>query len=436
MVTVRRSPRTPVPVGGRRRPPTRHQRGHTYRTAVARHPWRTGVAVVVVTLLVGAGVSYARKLAQPGNETVSEKSVEWLRDNRLGPVVNFTENQWYRHHAPRVGGTPRAITSAAQPSRTPVDAGASAPSTTSVLEHGTAAPATAVRMPIVPVSAASLGHLPAPTPVGTPAPTPVAGEGDWVPLGSASSGPPGIYTTQIRPDAVHTSYLEVAVWMDPSIVRFRLHPGLEVPGGRWTTPSSVPAPIAGNLVAAFNGGFRMKDAQGGFYLDGTARPLLRDGAATLVIDQAGKADVVQWGRDQTMGPNVAAARQNLALIVDHGKLVPGLDENPGNRWGVTVGNKVFVWRSGVGVTAHGALVYVGGPSLSVKSLAETLRRVGAVRAMEMDINHAWVSFNSYRVVNHAMMGTKLLAEMRRPGTRYLAPDSRDFVTVSLRGPNG
>ena len=39
----------------------------------------------------------------------------------------------------------------------------------------------------------------------------------------------------------------------------------------------------------------------------------------------------------------------------------------------TLGNKAPVWRSGVGVDAQGALVYAGGPALTVLSLAKTLQ---------------------------------------------------------------
>ena len=410
-----------------RRYKPRHQRGTRMGAALRLHPYRSGIAVFVAMVVFTAGTSYAQKLAQPGNESVSEKSVEWLRDNHFGSIVDYVENKWYTSHPPRVGGAPRAIAiprflpgaSVTPPTRVPL-----------VATTTTAAPRLAVVAP--PVTVPPPDHLPAPTPVVSPAANPVPGEGEWVPFGSSSSGAPGLYTTQLRPDAVHTSYLVVAVWMDPKVVRFRLHPGIEVPGGTWSTPPAITDPIGDRLLAAFNSGFRMKDAYGGFYADGVERPALVPGAASLVIDKAGVADVVQWGRDRGMGPDVVAVRQNLALIVDHGRIVPQLDDNPGNRWGHTVGNKVFVWRSGVGITADGALVYVGGPSMSAKSLGETLLRVGAVRAMELDINYAWVSFNVYQASHGVVSGTKLLQEMHRPGGRYLGIDSRDFVEVSLR----
>jgi hypothetical protein len=357
--------------------------------------------LVVISVLVLAGPSYAQKLAQPGSETPSEKSVEWLRDNHLGSVVNFVENEWYTHNPPAQGGDPRAI---------------DAPDPTPAVAPGASGP----------------DHLPAPPPVVSPADPAVPGEGQWTAVGPSVNGVPGMYTTQVRPDAVHTSYLELAVWMDPKILRFALHPGTDVPGGSWATPPSVPKAEQDALVAAFNGGFRMQDAKGGFYLDGKEAKPLRDGDATLVINKNGSADVAQWGRDRSLDDNLLAARQNLALIVDGGQPAPDLDENPHDKWGVTVGNKVFVWRSGVGVTANGAVVFVGGPSLSARSLAETLSRVGAVRAMELDINHDWVSFNTYQGESGNVTGAKLLPEMSKPGGRYLSTDSRDFVAVLRR----
>ena len=383
---------------GPRRDGTRRRR---LVASARRHRARTAAGALIAVVMISGGVSFGAKLATPGNETAGEKSVEWLRDNHGGALVNFVENQWYTRHAPAEGGAPRPIDPPPPPATAP--AGSDAPD-----------------------------HLPPPNPVTSPARDAVAGEGQWTPIGPTVGGVTGLYTTQLRPDAVHTSFLELAVWMDPKIVRFRLHPGVELPGGSWTTPPYVPDPGGDQLVAAFNGGFRMQDAGGGFYADGKAAPPLRNGDATLVIDQNGVADVVQWGRDRSLDSNVLSARQNLALIVDGGRPAGGLDENPGDKWGATVGNKVFVWRSGVGVTATGALVYVGGPSLSARSLADTLVRVGAVRAMELDSNHDWVSFNTYQTQTSPVTGTKLLPEMVKPGDRYLATDSRDFVAVALR----
>ena len=189
-------------------------------------------------------------------------------------------------------------------------------------------------------------------------------------------------------------------------------------------------------MAAFNSGFRMRDARGGFTLNGvTARPLV-DGAASFVIDKDGSATVGRWGRDVTMGPQVVAVRQNLELIVDGGQLVPGLSDNLNGAWGQTLGQKVLVWRSAVCVDAHGGVIFGYGNGLGALSLAELMQRAGCQRAMELDINSSWTTFNFYGPVEvgnpASVLGTKMLTDQRKPGDRYLAPDARDFIAVFQR----
>ena len=62
----------------------------------------------------------------------------------------------------------------------------------------------------------------------------------------------------------------------------------------------------------------------------------------------------------------------------------------------TLGGVPAVWRSGLGVTASGALVYVTGPSLEITQLAALLVRAGCVRAMTLDMNPDWTVFATYK----------------------------------------
>jgi hypothetical protein len=135
-----------------------------------------------------------------------------------------------------------------------------------------------------------------------------------------------------------------------------------------------------------------------------------------------------------MGPDIASVRQNLALVVDGGVPVPGLQSDSNVAWGATFGNAVLAWRSGVGVTANGALVYAGGPGLSVYTLAQVLAHAGAVRAMELDINSAWVNYISYAeapgVPAAPENGTKLLPGMQWSTGHSFEASSRDSITLS------
>ncbi len=376
--------------------------------------------MVLALALVVPAVSLAQAMTAPGNLSPSEKGVEWLRDHGFGGAVNQVEHWWFTNHQPKAGGTPDRSIVIGDPPTGAVSAGSGAGSTGS--------------------------HAVTPKPANVPVPdgvSPLANEGVWQPVGPTVGGSTAMYATQVRPDSIHTSLLDGLVWMDPKLLRFALHPGLQEPGGKWATPAQVPMNERLALVAAFNGGFRMQDANGGFYLEGQTRKTLRDGAASLVIFKDGTATVGAWGRDVTMSADVVAVRQNLDLIVDNGggptdggastgsvpagQAAAGLGDDGDGRWGQTLGNKVLVWRSAVCVDANGGLVYGYGNGLGALSLAQLMIRAGCVRAMELDINPSWTTFNFYGAAHAgdpaSVAGSKLLPEQHKSANRYLSPDA-------------
>jgi len=225
--------------------------------------------------------------------------------------------------------------------------------------------------------------------------------------------------------------------MDTELLKATLYSGSQIPGGGpFTHTAPIPPSNATTLVAAFNAGFLMSNANGGYYTDGRTILPLRSGAASFVVYANGSSTVGEWGRDVTMTPDVVSVRQNLDLLVDDGQPVPGLDAADTTRWGFTLGNQVYVWRSGLGVTADGALVYVGGPGLNTTDLAELLARAGAIRGMELDINTDWVNFATYQPTTPTgpatpTDGTDLLPTMVGAPDRYFQPYwARDFITMS------
>jgi hypothetical protein len=225
--------------------------------------------------------------------------------------------------------------------------------------------------------------------------------------------------------------------MDTKLLHASLYSGSVVPGGGpYNRTAPVQAPAARTLVAAFNAGFLMSEANGGYYTDGkTVRPL-RNGAASFVVYSDGSSDVISWSDGAHVPSTIVSVRQNLDLLVSNSKPVPGLNASDTSKWGFTLGNAVYVWRSGLGVTADGALVYVGGPGLNITDLANLLVRAGAVRAMELDINTDWVNFSSYKPSTPEGLaagsnGAELLPAMTGTPSRYFESWwARDFITMS------
>jgi len=181
----------------------------------------------------------------------------------------------------------------------------------------------------------------------------------------------------------------------------------------------------------------MTNAEGGYYTDGKMLLPLRNGAASFVVYSNGNVNIGSWGADVSMNPAVVSVRQNLNLIVSNSAAVPGLNANDTTQWGYTLGNAVYVWRSAVGITSSGALVYVAGSALNIVDLANLHVDAGAVRGMEMDINTDWVNMSIYSpapgTAAAATNGSTLLPSMSGGPGRYFQPWwARDFVTMSAR----
>jgi hypothetical protein len=254
------------------------------------------------------------------------------------------------------------------------------------------------------------------------------------------AGRPAVYETLLVPPG-DTKRAGIA-WMDTSLLSARLYSGSLSPGGgpyKYTAPVAPAA--ASSLVAAFNGGFQMKDAHGGYYTEGRMiRPLVR-GAASLVIYADGAVTVGAWGTDVTMTPSVVAVRQNLYPLVTDGEPAARAFTRTWRVWGGTCPcgpgrhGLEHQWRSGLGVTAGGALVYVVGPGLIPAQVAELLVRAGAVRGMELDINPSWPVFASFKPAAQGALaapsnGAQLTDTSRGPATFFDPRYARDFITMS------
>jgi len=376
------------------------------------HPRRRRRALVILAVVVGLlavpGWSLGRTLSARSSDPVGIRVVEWARDHRLGALVSFAERTWYSHHQPPKGGTPKGGIPAAPK--------LSVGSRVAARRRITAAPVSAPKN-VVPLAA-----------------NPLPGEGVWQPSGRLVHGRPALWVTYLRPDSVHTSLLAGIAYFDMSHLSATLHAGTDIPGGGpWAHGAQVATGDYPYVVAAFNSAFRLDNSRGGYYAENRMAKPLALGRASFVTYADGHVDVGVWGRDDSMSARVTAVRQNLSLVVDGSAVVPGLADANSGMWGGTLGNKIYVWRSGVGVNAHGDLIYVAGPGLNVETLAELLRRAGSVRAMELDINTWWMSFTMFTpAAPGALHPTNLLPTMVRSPDRYLQQGTRDFVEIDAR----
>src|ERR1700691_1339400 len=363
------------------------------------------LAIVVFLIYVAATLFFALLTPSYGS-SLSTRASQWGRQHGLASVVRWGANEAYHWDLPKKGGAPPAGS------------------------FGTGAATKTFQSPLV---------LAPPANIVSPVTPSLPGEGVWHVAGrTTANGIPTMYEAFVRPDKVHTSYVVGVVWMDTNLLTALLYSGSMIPGGG---PFWHAVPISANrsktLVAAFNSGFLMQDAHGGYYTDDRTYKKLRNGAASVVIFKNGRMTIAKWGRDVVMTNQIATVRQNLDLIVDNSKALPGLNNPKSTMWGDVVNSNDDVWRSGLGITPSGALVYVGGPGMSLSDLANVMLRAGVEEGMELDYGLDWVQLSTYTgvpgTVIDASNGLSLLSSMPGAPDRYFGSFwQHDFFTMSLR----
>jgi len=362
---------------------------------------RRVLGVAALAALVPVLASFLVMLARPSNSSFGIRAVEWVRENGAAGVVTRIESIYYALQAPSKGG-----------------------------------PALHA-LPRVGVAAANgVGHavlVDRPQRIRPLAHPALPGEGVWRATRTHESrADPPLLVSTFRSDPIEYPRLVAGVaWINTSRSAIVLYAGLQEPSVELPSrgPTEVPLSDRARLLATFNSGFKLEDSHGGWALHGHAYAPMQEGQATFVRYADGRYDVTAWHGGPQVPADVVFARQNLPLIVDEGRLNPNLSEGP--EWGATLGNAIQVWRSGIGIGRRGNLIYAAANYQTVRSLAEILRHAGAVRAMELDINSYWISFNTYGAPG-GREAAKLLQETERPADRYLTPDDRDFFAVYER----
>jgi hypothetical protein len=353
-------------------------------------------------LLCWAVVSYAIWMLEPTSMRFGPRSVEWVRaEVPFGnSLVDDIEHIYYSANAPKKGGRgPKSLpTVGLNPSRRGAHA--------------------AWPPPIKPVFA----H-------------PLPGEGIWKPTEPPIDGAPAVLVSTFRPEAEYPELLAYVAWFDHTRTAIGYYPGrYEPPNAAVRGPMMVPNSQRWRLLATFNGGFTYEDGENGSNVNGQVNEPLKDGKATVLGYRDGRVEIVKWSGGPNAGPEVAWARQSLAPIVWNGRLNPELNEDPNSpEWGFTLGGVTRVWRTGVGIDRRGNLMFVAAEGQTVVSIAKILQHIGAVRAMEFDINPDWHTLITY--THHNGVIPKMVEPQPNQSLdRYLVPDDRDFFAVYKRLP--
>ena len=225
--------------------------------------------------------------------------------------------------------------------------------------------------------------------------------------------------------------------------RLNWHPGTEDPPnykaqlpGYSAAVDFSSGPEAEGLVAAFNGAFKLSANAGGLKVGAKVLAPFVKGYGTVAIDADGYVRIFPWnvGRQPSDFAPVIV-RQNLPLMVDHGKVTSTAQNSSWTIWGATLHGTVGQSRTALGIDAKGNVIYVAAvkPCLPV-SIAQAMVQAGVVTGIELDINPYWPILGmatSPLLKSTGNFGFSLPGSMHNPHV-FLDGWIRDFFTVSVR----
>lgn len=264
------------------------------------------------------------------------------------------------------------------------------------------------------------------------------GEGIWSPVQLAQFGTNDIMEkTFVLPDANRPYAITSLIKINMHYANLKVIAGTQQPGGPIGNPGTGLIPrtdqSSGKLFAAFNGGFQYKDGEFGMTIGSKVYVPLKAGLATVIMRNDGTATLETYNGNQQDLNNAIAVRQNGPAIVENSKVLADTFNGGMSRWGLTVTNSMYTWRSGLGITKNGNLIYAVGPSLNVNTLAAALQAAGSVTAMQLDINPFWVRFVLYQPNGSGSYTYQSLVKaMQNGGSHYLNGYEKDFFYLTTK----
>ncbi len=239
--------------------------------------------------------------------------------------------------------------------------------------------------------------------------------------------------TFVRPDPNRAFAFVTLTQLDMKELKISAVAGREQPSGviGIPGPGKIPFEIAttNKLIAAFNGGFQYKDGAYGMIVNNKTYLPLKNDSATLIAYSNGDLKLIKYEGSIPTDGSVDFIRQNCPMLLENGEIATYNDANR-QLWGRTPTSSIYTWRSGVGITSNGNLIYAVGNNLIPDTLAQALKMGGAVNAMQLDINPFWVRFNTFDTKGDGTYNTSTLTKgVYNGSTQFLNGYQKDFFYV-------
>lgn len=267
-----------------------------------------------------------------------------------------------------------------------------------------------------------------------------AADGKWIPMEDASGQPPAMYKSLVHPDPKRSFAVVALVAIDRKRVDLHLVAGKTEPSSTVVPmekrPGIVPASAHGDLVAAFNGGFKAVHGHWGMMLGGETYLPARDVGCTIAMMKDGSVRIGTWKELKASEGDMTWYRQTPPCLVENDATHPALEVEYAKGWGATVSGETVIRRSALGVDATGRYLIFGlGDALTAQSLARAMKQAGAKDAAQLDVNYAYPRFLVYERAGGEAPKAKsaIIPDIKfRPAEYVGEPALRDFFYLTRR----
>ena len=272
----------------------------------------------------------------------------------------------------------------------------------------------------------------------------VAAEGDgaWVPV--KDGGPPLMYKSLVHPDPKRTFAAVAVVAVDLKRVDLHVVAGTQEPASDKVPaehrPGIIPKDAFGDLVAAFNGGFKAIHGHYGMMIEGETFIVPRDIGCTVALYKDGGVRIRTWTEVKETVALDARLPADAALSGRAGqgaqrarerRVQPQLGRDGERR------DRDPEERDRDLPEPAGALLRPG-EAVTAQALARAMRAVGAEDAAQLDVNYSYPRFLFFDKAEGSAppkVGSALIPGIKYTRTEYVGgPEVRDFFYLTSKRP--
>lgn len=286
-----------------------------------------------------------------------------------------------------------------------------------------------------------------PPPILPPYPE-VAAEGDglWLPVPDPErpAAPALMYKTLIHPDRERRWSELLLVAMPSSAIRLVPVPGTAEPSSdnpqahQLRQRGLIPANRKGELLAAFNGGFRAEHGQHGMLVDGVLLLPPRPDMCTIAGYVDGTLQIGTYSRLVAQAQKPLWFRQTPRCMVERGALHAWLRDTNSRGWGSALEGETVIRRSALALSQDGEVLYMALTNFTTaRALALGMQAAGGWNVAQLDINQSFPKFLLFprdaQGVRHA--SSLFAGFLFEPDEMLDEPAERDFFYVVRRPGN-